>query len=194
MYGIDRDTEWFDYDLTNAYTTIMSMAGHPDYERCIRLNISELQRLSRDEILYSYLIINADFEFPVGTKYPSIPCYVDENCTVYPLKGNCVITGAEYLLALEQKCSLKVRDIIFTPFKTSEYRDHKPFAQILTEVQEQRREHAKGTLSNLMYKELGNGIYGSVVRGIGNKMKFDIKSKGSVRMQGDSLSNPLIAS
>ena len=194
MYGIDRDTEWFDYDLTNAYTTVMSMAGHPDYERCIRLNVSDLQRLTRDEILYSYLIINADFEFPVGTKYPSIPCYVDENCTVYPLKGSCVITGAEYLLALEQKCSIKVHDIIFTPFKTSEHRDHKPFAQILKEVQEQRREHAKGTLSNLMYKELGNGIYGSVVRGIGNKRKFDIKSKGSVRMQGDSLSNPLIAS
>jgi len=194
MYGVDRDTEWFDYDLTNAYTTVMSMAGHPDYEACCRLSVSDLNNLSKEEILNSYLIINADFEFPQGTKYPSIPCYVDENCTVYPLQGSCVITGSEYLLALSQHCRLEIHEIVFTPFQSRDYSDSKPFSLILKEIQEKRREHKKGTLSNLIYKELGNGIYGSVVRGIGNKKKFDIKSKGTVRMKGDNLSNPLIAS
>jgi hypothetical protein len=32
--------------------------------------------------MYSYLIINADSVFQAGTKDHSIPCYVDENCTV----------------------------------------------------------------------------------------------------------------
>lgn len=194
MYGIDRDTIWYDYDLTNAYTTVMSMAGHPDYAKCRRITTEELHEMNADEILYSYLILHADFEFPAITKYPSIPCYVDENCTVYPLQGSCVITGAEYLLATAQKCKLKIHDIYFTPFKGSEYRDHKPFSTIFKTVQEQRREHPKGTISNLIYKEIGNSIYGSVVRGIGNKRKFDIKSKGTVRMFGDDLTNPLIAS
>ena len=194
MYGLDRETEWFDYDLTNAYTTVMSMAGHPDYESCIRLSKTALEAMSNTEILFSYLIIHADFEFPVDTKYPSIPCYVDENCTVYPLRGRCVITGSEYLLATSQECNFKLLDIYYTPFHKSEYKDSKPFNSIVKLVQEQRREHAKGTISNLMYKEIGNSIYGSVVRGIGNKRRYDIKSKGTVRMLGDELTNPLIAS
>jgi hypothetical protein len=194
MFGIDRDSEWYDYDLSNAYTTVMSMAGHPDYDNCTRLTLSELQKLNREEILYSYLIINADFEFPKDTKYPSIPCYVDENCTVYPLKGSCVLTGSEYILALSQGCILTIHDIYFTPFSSMEYKDYKPFSKIIKLIQEQRREYKKGTISNLIYKEIGNSIYGSVVRGIGNKRKFDIKSKGTVRMVGDELTNPLIAS
>ena len=191
MFGVDRDTVWYDYDLVSAYTTVMAMAGHPDYASCRRITLSELKSLSREEVLFSYLIINADFKFPVGTKYPSIPCTVDENCTVYPLRGNCVITGAEYLLAISQKCELKIHDIYLTPFQSFE---NKPFASVFKQVQEQRREHLKGTLSNLMYKEIGNSIYGSVVRGIGNKLRFDIRSKGTVRMVGDELTNPLIAS
>lgn len=170
------------------------MAGHPDYESCCRLSTSELKSLSKEEILFSYLIISADFEFPPETKYPSIPCFVDENCTIYPLKGSCILTGSEYLLALSQRCEFNFYDIQFTAFKKSEFVECKPFASVVKLVQEQRREHRKGTLSNTMYKEIGNSIYGSVVRGIGNKRKFDIKSKGTIRMVGDDLTNPLIAS
>jgi hypothetical protein len=194
MFGIDRVTKWFDYDLTSAYTSIMAMAGTPDYENCRRLSRGELINLSKEEILFNYLVIKADFEFPLETKYPSIPCYVDENCTVYPLKGSCVLTGAEYLLALSQGCILNIYDIYLTPFKTICDTEHKPFSSIINLVQAQRREYQKGTISNLMYKEIGNSIYGSVVRGIGDKRKFDIKSRGTVRMSGDELTNPLIAS
>ena len=194
MYGVDRDTEWYDYDLTSAYTTVLSMAGHPDYSNCIRLTISELKSLSRGDKLYSYLIIKADFKFPKDIQYPSIPCYVDENCTVYPLQGTCIITGSEYILASSQKCQFKISEIYYTPFKTSDFKEIKPFKTIVNLVQERRREHSKGTISNMIYKEIGNSIYGSVVRGIGNKRKFDIKSQGTVRMHGDELTNPLIAS
>lgn len=194
MYGVDRETVWYDYDLTSAYTTVMSMAGHPDYDNVRRITAKEVKRLSRADILYSYLIIQGEFKFPVFTKYPSIPCYVDENCTVYPLKGNCVITGAEYLLALSQGCELIIHEAYLIPFATNEYKDLKPFHRIVQLVQERRREYPSGSISNLIYKEIGNGIYGSVVRGIGNKRKFDIKSKGHIRMVGDELTNPLIAS
>jgi hypothetical protein len=194
MFGVDRCNEWFDYDLTSAYTTVMSMAGHPEYEKCKRLKTSELLSLSPQEILYNYLILYADFEFPETTKYPSIACYVDENCTVYPLKGSCVLTGAEYLLAINQGCKFVFKEIYITPITKSEYRDYKPFGTVLKRVQEQRREYSKGTINNYMYKEIGNSIYGSVVRGIGDKRKFDIKSKGTIRMIGDDLTNPLIAS
>ena len=45
-----------------------------------------------------------------------------------------------------------------------------------------------------MYKEIGNSIYGSIVRGMSNKRRFDIKTGTTVRVEGDDLTNPLIAS
>jgi hypothetical protein len=199
MYGIDRDTTWYDYDLTSAYTTVMSMAGHPEYDALRPLTPLELSKLSRDEILYSYLIIHADFEFNSDTKYPSIACFVDESCTIFPKTGSCVITGAEYLLANSQGCKFVFKSINLIPFK--EYGDGdmdkvsiKPFETVIKLVQEKRREYPKGSISNLMYKEIGNSIYGSVVRGISNKMKLDTKTNSMQRMRGDDLSNPLIAS
>ena len=194
MFGLDRETKWYDYDLVSAYTTVMSMAGHPDYEKVHRLTQSDLIKMTQSEMLYSYLILHADFEFPSTVKYPSIPCYVDETCTVYPQSGSCVITGAEYILALGQGCKFVFNDIYNIPFKISESKDLRPFSTVIKDVQAKRREYEKGTISNLMYKEIGNSIYGSVVRGIGDKRKFDVKSKGTVRMYGDELTNPLIAS
>ena len=39
MFGVDRERVWYDYDydLTSAYATIISMAGHPDYAKSRRL-------------------------------------------------------------------------------------------------------------------------------------------------------------
>jgi hypothetical protein len=64
MYGIDRDKVGYDYDLISAYTTGMSRARQTDYENCRRLTPDELRQLSNEDILYSYLVIQADFIFP----------------------------------------------------------------------------------------------------------------------------------
>lgn len=107
------------------------------------------------------------------------------------MKGNAVLTVAEYLLALNQGCKLIIEDIHLIPFK--KYADSyeiKPFEVIVKRVQEKRREFTKVTINNLMYKEIGNSIYGSVVRGRSDKRKFDIKTKTTQRLTGDDLSNP----
>jgi hypothetical protein len=45
----------------------------------------------------------------------------------------------------------------------------------------------------MLYKEMGNSIYGNTVRGISNKRKFDIKSGLLLRLEPGRISNPLIA-
>ena len=45
-----------------------------------------------------------------------------------------------------------------------------------------------------MYKEIGNTIYGMLVRGISNKTKYDIQSASMKRMGGTKFSNPIMAS
>ena len=62
----------------------MAMGGHPDYSGCSRISERELNNKTKEEILYSYIIIRTDFEFPANIKYPSIPCYVDESCRYNP--------------------------------------------------------------------------------------------------------------
>ena len=46
------------------------MTAHPDYGSYKRIGVKELNELTQDELLYSYIIIHADFEFPIDTKFP----------------------------------------------------------------------------------------------------------------------------
>jgi hypothetical protein len=45
----------------------------------------------------------------------------------------------------------------------------KPFFKILKDIQGFIREYPKSKFNNRMYKEIGNGIYGNVCRGMSNK-------------------------
>jgi hypothetical protein len=130
MYGIDLNTYWNDYDLISAYTTILSEAGDPDYNKGVILTEALLAALSEEEILYSYTYIKCKFQFPSEVKYLSIPCYLDETTTVYPLKGEAVLTGAEYLLSQPQKCIIEFEEGYYIPFKKS----LKPFELIIKEI------------------------------------------------------------
>jgi hypothetical protein len=220
MYGVDEETKWFDYDLTSAYTTVMCLLGHPDYKKGRILRDKEFKLLNDMELLYSYTIIKGKFKFPDTVKYPSIPCFLDELTTIYPLEGECSLTGSEYLTAKKQGCEIDVELVYYIPFSktggddslsqkrwTKKDMDYKlyghtsslrftslPFKGIISELQSLRRKHPKKSLMNLLFKEVGNSIYGLIVRGINNKMKYDIKLKSTVRMGSSDLSNPILAS
>lgn len=201
MYGINTNTVWYDYDLISAYTTVLAGAGHPDYKHAITLDASDLKELSNEEILNSYMVINCTFKFPDTVKYPSIPCYVDETTTVYPLSGSAILTGPEYILARNQACDIFIKEVYKVPFKKSVDSETKvvtyldlPFQSVIMELQSKRRESEKGTIGNALYKDMANSIYGAVVRGMSDKRKFDIKTGGMVRMNATEISNPIIAS
>jgi hypothetical protein len=148
-----------------------------------------------------YLIVNCDFEFPSHTKYPSIPCYVDKTTTVYPLKGfSAFLTGPELLLAKKQDCTFNIKSAFYIPPKErlnpikNEMDVLKPFFKILKDIQGFRRTYPKGTINNMLYKEIGNGIYGNVCRGMSNKKTFDPITKKSFRVTATNLTNPILGS
>jgi hypothetical protein len=200
MYGVDEHTEWFDYDLVSAYTTGMSHMSLPDYFRAGLLNESNVNKMNEKQLLNGYLIINAKFNFPDSVKYPSIPCYIDKTTTVYPLKGEAFITGPEFILARSQGCKFFIKSAFYIHPKgnynpiTKTIELMKPFNGIINKLQKLRREFPKGTLNNMMYKELGNGIYGNIVKGISNKQEFDATTKQMSRVNASELSNPILAS
>ena len=204
MYGTDENTTWYDYDLTSAYTTSMINLALPDYYSGKIINPDEINNWNYDNFLSGYLIINTKFIFPEHVKYPSIPCYVDKGTTVYPLEGETYLTGPEYLLAKNQGCEFNIKSAFYIPPKckkvfnksTKELDDIeiKPFLNIINDIQEKRRSFKKGTVENALYKEMGNSIYGNVVRGISNKKTFDSLTGKNFRVTATELSNPILAS
>jgi hypothetical protein len=77
---------------------------------------------------------------------------------------------------------------------TKEPTPMKPFYEIFKNIQGKRREFPKGTINNLLYKEMGNSIYGNVVRGMSDKKSFDSLTKKMFRVKATELSNPILAS
>jgi hypothetical protein len=217
MYGAEDETIWYDYDLVSAYTTGMTDLSLPAYSEGKMITFDEIEKWSSEQLLKGYLILYTTFKFLNDVKYPSIPCYVDENTTVYPLEGTCLITGPEYILAKNQGCEFDVKSVYFIPpteeikggrkkekikkkksQKSESGNEEKevvrPFHSILKELQNLRKQHPKGTFRNLLYKDLGNSIYGNVVRGVSNKKAFDALTGKMFRVKGTDLSNPILAS
>jgi hypothetical protein len=142
----------------------MAFLGDPDYLKIRFLDESEVLRLSRLEMLRSYIIIKGQFSFPEGVKFPSIPCYVDKTTTVYPREGEAYLTGLEYITGLDQGCEFKISSGVIIPFKlkcpveelpSSEVKLRQkfktpPFFDIMKTVQSLRRKYPKGSLSNNM--------------------------------------------
>lgn len=206
MYGVDtisnNSHNWIDYDLTSAYTTVMSMLGHPDTDRAVRIFGKTVNGMSNNTLLFNYIILDVDFEFKTGTKYPCIPTRVDDNVDIYPLKGRSTITGVEYLVAKSMGCKLFVNDGVMIPFlrldPKKEFTEHDlttymaPFKYIINNIQENRRRYPKKTFYNYMYKEIGNSIYGQVAMGLSGKTSFDLRTQNHIRIEGSALSNPIL--
>ena len=202
MYGGEESTKWYDYDLISAYTTGMSDLSLPDYHQGTLINPKELTTWNTNQFLNGYLIVNCNFKFPCDLKYPSIPCYIDKTTTVYPLNGSAYLTGPEYLLAKHQGCVFDIKSVFYIKPKEKISNKNgkvlveliKPFNAIIKNIQSLRRKYVKGTLQNTLYKEMGNSIYGNVVRGISSKKSFDSLTGKMFRVSGTELSNPILAS
>jgi len=174
----------------------MAGLGNPDYNKGRMITVKQLEKMSFNEILYSYIIMKVKFKFNAKTKFPSIPVHIDETTSVYPLEGEAILTGSEYLLAKSQKCVLKISEIYYLPFEKSKEGNiiNQPFKDIIKELQFKRRQYPPKTIGNYLYKEMANSGYGNTARGISNKKKFDIKTGKTLRMESSELCNPIIAS
>ena len=57
MYGVDKNTNWIDYD----FTTGMADLALPDYYIVKFIDVKELDNWTADDFLKGYLIVNAYF-------------------------------------------------------------------------------------------------------------------------------------
>jgi len=201
VYGIDKHTNWYDYDLTSCYSTVMSLCGDPDYSKSGFVN----PRTPLDKFQNSYSAVRVKFKLPKSINYPPLPINLDSNITVYPLEGEGLVTGIEYLTAINilrealEKLSIKEKSKyyiklisgVYIPFKKKGYA---PFKSVISELQAMRRSYPKKSSMERIYKDLGNMLYGKVVCGFSDKNHFDARSWSMRSIKGNNLANPIIGS
>lgn len=140
----------FDYDLTGAYPTAMSMLSYPDHDKKVHyrnLLFSELKSLVLEPVLMkSFSAFKVSFEFDSSVLYPNLPVTQDAGSIVFPLSGDTICTGLELLLADRLGCTIKILDSVIIPFKKPQERkqsssssiredDFDPSKYIVTDVE-----------------------------------------------------------
>jgi len=212
-YGINREDKWFDYDLTSAYTTAMSHLGIPNFnkaryvvgqnqfkdflEHCVNSKDDDLKtngtKVEYNTLYNAYTIFHISFKFPSNTIHPCLPVSIDETSALYPLEGETIVTGYEVYLASLMECKITLIRGVIIPFKDKSAGE-RPYLDVIKFLQEERRKYPKDTLYNLLYKQLGNSIYGQTGQGLGSVKRFNSRSNSLEDIGTSLLSNPIISS
>jgi hypothetical protein len=199
-YGLDRGRMWYDYDLVSAYTTAMSLMRFPDYSKVTRftssMSISDL--VTRFNLVDSFSAFKVLFRFDSSVRFPCIPVHLDDSSIVFPLEGEAFVNGPELLVAYNNGAIIEVLEGVIIPFvdvsSSLDLDQVYPFRSIIGFLQKERSKYPAGSLNNLLFKTLGNSLYGQTARGIGQVRHLDTR-KGTVNvMSVSSLTNPLMAS
>lgn len=77
-----KKNQWFDYDLIGAYPTGKTELVLLGYYKAGLIEHYELNKLSDEQFLTNYLIVNTDLKFNTIVKYTSISGYIDKTTTV----------------------------------------------------------------------------------------------------------------
>src|SRR5207302_6948084 len=195
-----------------VYTDVLSKIKTPDYNK-VKF-ISPKDDMKKYDFKKSYSALRVKFNFPPEIKYPPLPVQLDKNITIYPSSGETLITGLEFLSAMNiLKQSLfnisttqfiKYKDLqnkyfidviygTYIPFKKDGYNS---FYEVINELQSNRRIHRKlnekGYAMERIYKDLGNMLYGKVVCGISNKRQYNSRLEQMTTLKGNFIANPII--
>ena len=181
QYGASDITEWSDYDLSSAYTTSLATLGKPEWERLFHTtNVDDFG----SETLGFALV---DFKFPRKVRFPCIPVRTERGL-ICPLSGRSFCTASELFVARTLGAEVQIVDGIVIPCAAA-----KPFEVVFTKLFSKRRSYRKGTLGNLLFKELGNSIYGKTAQGLKRKRVFDTRDGIRKPIPPSKITNPYIA-
>lgn len=173
-----------DFDLAGAYTTGLVDLRHIDYEnfRVVR----DPKEFVGHVLGFAYV----RFEFPEGTRFPSLPVRNKDNGLIYPLTGFSYCTAPEIEVALNIGCNINIKYGIIIPWLDGDKRLFEPY---VIRIRDLRKQFTKGSLDELYAKLLGNSLYGKTAQGLKKKTVFEAKTMKSVELPHSSLTNAAIA-
>lgn len=196
--GFFSNELFFDYDLKNAYPTVM----------CLFLDIdwfANIEEYSNIELTLQHFLVNGkynpmiplfayvQFEFPSDTKFPSIPIYVNGK-PIRPLssEGNDGVyaSAPEIYLALKMGAKVKAKKVIIGKTLSNENGVSKSLAYVVKDLVTERNyakaTFGKGSLWDVLLKQMVNAIYGKIAQNVRDTSEWQTSANKNVEPKVNS--------
>jgi hypothetical protein len=181
-FGACSEGIWTDHDLCGAYTTAMVMIGVPDWEGIYQTR--DVDSFQPDILGFS----RVRFEFPDTTRFPCLPVRTSFGL-LFPLSGESCCCAPEIYLASKMGARLQILNGIILPSSF----EIRPFESFVIECSRRRKSFVRGSLPELLWKELGNSLYGKIAQGLMMKRCYDSRSGLYRPLPPSKITNPFFA-
>jgi hypothetical protein len=181
-FGPGAEDEWTDYDLAGAYPTAMSLIPRPDWRGAF------VTRSLEDFTDAALGVAWLTFKFPPTVRFPTIPVRT-ANGLIFPLEGESSCAAPEVALAVRLGAEIKIKHgVVIPPL------DGPPiFESFIAKCVARRKEHPKGSLRELFWKETTNSTYGKLAQGLREKRVYDLRERATKPLPASKITNPYFA-
>lgn len=195
-FGPAPEGTWYDYDLASAYPSAMTLIGTPDWSKCF--TITDVDELLSDRYSASDLVFaNVNFEFPDDVRYPVLPVRTTHGL-IFPQRGNSTTHISEIRLAHRLGCKIDLVEGKYVRTvgggdPAAPAASIRPFADFAKSCVDKRNGYPKGTLQNLMWKEIVNSTYGKTGQGLRERRVYDLRDADTKLLPPSEITNPAFA-
>jgi len=184
---LDDGSLYSDLDLRGAYTIGLCDLFTPDY------NGIKPSTDINDYLGHVAGFAYVKFSFPDTVRFPCIPVSAGDKGLIFPLEGEGYCTAPELMVAQSLGCNIDVILGYIVPWAQEETRLFEPFVTQVR-VNRNKAKEREDKHADLLWKELGNSLYGKLAQGLKDKTAFDTKTGGSKKIDESPITNEIFAS
>ncbi len=166
-FGVSEKGDYFDFDLSGAYTTSLVSCLKCDYA-----NTFESKNIE-DYLGHTMGFAYVRFKHPEGIRFPVMPCRTDLRGIYYPMEGETYVTSPELQLAYDIGCEIEILHGMVIPWVEGSTSMYKDFTTI---IRKQRAKYKKegNEMNSHLWKLIGNTLYGKTLQGCNNSKGLDL--------------------
>ena len=131
------------------------------------------------------------FKLPAATRFPCLPVRHQRYGLIFPISGTSYCTAPEIEVALNLGCDIEVVQGVIIPWVSNSKPVFEPFVRL---VRQKRTSYPKKSFEELLWKEIGNSLYGKTGQGLKERTAFDTTSGLSKKIPPSAITNPYMAS
>ncbi|WCE32074.1 DNA polymerase [Vibrio sp. SCSIO 43137] len=186
-YGPTEIGDYYDYDLSGAYTSALVDVLFPDYQNAFSSTRVE------DYLGHTMGFAYVRFCFDKDEPYPCIPCRTDMRGIYYPRSGQAYLTAPEIAVAHNMGCKIDIQFGTVIPWVKGSEPLFKTFTAIIRD-QRAKYESQGNELYSQLIKTLGNSVYGKAAQGLVERNVFDSNTGLSKKIPYSPITNAQLAS
>ena len=198
-FGPSYESIWYDYDLSSAYPSAMTLIGRPVWNDIRELRDTDELLQERDNKTKftpaDLVFAEVEFKFNEDVRFPCLPVRT-ETGLIFPREGFASTHISEIRLAQRLGCQIFLKHGLKIGGERHGYSKgmERPFRGFTTRCIEERKKHPKGSLENLFWKELVNSTYGKTAQGLRERRIYDLRDKTTKKLEQSKITNPVYAS